>query len=79
VEKTTQSHPPQGQRSFTQDGQTETREAAEQAFDHCLEEFEPKCPKAMACLVKNRASPLAFYDDPAENWQPIRTVTPQLV
>ncbi|WP_031432313.1 IS256 family transposase [Methylomarinum vadi] len=56
--------------------QAETREAAYQAFDHCLERFSPKYPKAMECLAKDKASMLAFYDYPAENWQHIRTTNP---
>ncbi len=56
--------------------QAETREAAYQAFDHCLERFEPKYPKAMACLAKDKDAMLAFYDYPAENWQHIRTSNP---
>ena len=56
--------------------QAETREAAHKAFDHCIERFEPKYPKAMACLAKDKASMLAFYDYPAENWQHIRTTNP---
>jgi len=56
--------------------QAETREAAYQAFDHCIERFNPKYPKAMECLAKDKASMLAFYDYPAENWQHIRTTNP---
>jgi putative transposase len=53
--------------------QAETREKAYEAFDHCIERFNPKYPKAMACLAKDKESMLAFYDYPAENWQHIRT------
>ena len=35
--------------------------------------FEPKYPKAVECLVKDRAALLAFYDFPAEHWIHIRT------
>jgi transposase-like protein len=56
--------------------QAETREQAYQAFDHCIERFSPKYPKAMACLAKDKADMLAFYDYPAENWQHIRTTNP---
>jgi transposase-like protein len=56
--------------------QAETREEAYKAFDHCIERFEPKYPKAMACLAKDKSSLLAFYDYPAENWQHIRTTNP---
>ena len=56
--------------------QAETREQAYQAFDHCIERFEPKYPKAMACLAKDKDAMLAFYDYPAANWQHIRTSNP---
>ena len=56
--------------------QAETRKEADQAFDHCLERFSPKYPKAMECLAKDKDSLLAFYDYPAENWQHIRTTNP---
>ena len=56
--------------------QAETREKAYTAFDHCIERFSPKYPKAMACLAKDKDAMLAFYDYPAENWQHIRTTNP---
>ncbi|SFL09434.1 Transposase (or an inactivated derivative) [Nitrosomonas aestuarii] len=56
--------------------QAETREEAYEAFDHCVERFSPKYPKAMQCLEKDKVSMLAFYDYPAENWQHIRTTNP---
>jgi putative transposase len=56
--------------------QAETREEAYKAFDHCIERFEPKYPKAMECLAKDKSSLLTFYDYPAENWQHIRTTNP---
>ena len=56
--------------------QAETREEAYEAFDHCIERFSPKYPKAMQCLEKDKDSMLAFYDYPAENWQHIRTTNP---
>lgn len=56
--------------------QAETREEAYKAFDDCIERFSPKYPGAMDCLAKDKASMLAFYDYPAENWQHIRTTNP---
>lgn len=56
--------------------QAETREKAYEAFDHCIARFNPKYPKAMECLAKDKDSMLAFYDYPAENWQHIRTTNP---
>lgn len=56
--------------------QAETREKAYKAFDNCVARFNPKYPKAMECLAKDKDSMLAFYDYPAENWQHIRTTNP---
>src|SRR5690554_4889818 len=53
-----------------------TRETAYQAFDHCLERFQAKYPKAMNCLDKDREELLAFYDFPAEHWVHLRTTNP---
>lgn len=44
--------------------------------DNMLECFEPKYPKAMECLRKDRTELLAFYDFPAEHWVHIRTTNP---
>ena len=54
----------------------DTREAAHQAFDAFLETYGPKYPKACACLAKDRAELLAFYDFPAEHWKHLRTTNP---
>ncbi len=56
--------------------QAETRGQAYQAFEHCIERFSPKYPKAMNCLLKDKDEMLAFFDYPAENWQHIRTTNP---
>jgi putative transposase len=56
--------------------QAESREEAYPAFDNGLKRFEPKYPKAMACLAKDQDSLRVFYDCPAQNWQPIRTPNP---
>lgn len=54
----------------------ESRAAAEQAFDNFLRSYEAKYPKASACLHKDRAALLTFYDFPALHWQHIRTTNP---
>lgn len=53
-----------------------TREAAEQAFDHFVELYQPKYPKAAECLARDRAELLAFYDFPAQHWLHLRTTNP---
>ena len=54
----------------------ETRDEAYKAFDSCHKRFNAKYPRAMECLVKDKASLLAFYDFPAEHWIHIRTTNP---
>jgi transposase-like protein len=54
----------------------ETKAAAEKAFDHFIESYEAKYPKATECLGKDREVLLTFYDFPAEHWIHLRTTNP---
>ena len=54
----------------------ETKDRAEKAFDFFLEAYGAKYDKATACLAKDRAGLLAFYDFPAEHWKHLRTTNP---
>ena len=54
----------------------ETKEKAEKAFDHFIESYEAKYPKATECLAKDREALLTFYDFPAEHWCHLRTTNP---
>ena len=54
----------------------ETRAQAHQAFDQFVATYEPKYPKATACLLRDRDALLAFYDFPAEHWVHLRTSNP---
>lgn len=76
LEKLPKAMQPKVKKALHDIWQASTREEAYQAFDHCIERFNPKYPKAMECLAKDKASMLAFYDYPAENWQHIRTTNP---
>lgn len=53
--------------------QAPSRAEAEKAFDLFLRTYEAKYPKATACLAKDRAELLTFYDFPAEHWRHLRT------
>ena len=53
-----------------------SRAAAEKAFDRFVATYNAKYPKAVQCLVKDRAELLAFYDFPAAHWQHLRTTNP---
>ena len=52
------------------------REDAIKAFDRFVQVYGAKWPRATACLEKDRAELLAFYDFPAEHWQHLRTSNP---
>lgn len=54
----------------------ETRADAERAFALFVEKYEPKYPKAVACLDKDQDVLLTFYDFPAEHWRHLRTTNP---
>ena len=56
--------------------QADGRAAADKAFDRFIAVYEDKYPRAVECLVKDRAQLLAFYDFPAAHWQHIRTTNP---
>ena len=76
LEKLPKAIPPKVKESLHNIYQAETREEAYKAFDNCIERFNPKYPRAMNCLAKDKDSMLAFYDYPAENWQHISTTNP---
>jgi putative transposase len=56
--------------------QAETKVEALTAFDHFLEKYDAKYPKACECLRKDREQLLSFYDFPAEHWGHLRTTNP---
>lgn len=56
--------------------QAETRVDATRAFDHFLEKYEAKYESACACLRKDWAELLTFYEFPAEHWAHLRTTNP---
>jgi len=53
-----------------------TRKAAHEAFDHFIEVYGAKYPKAVECLARDRDELLTFYDFPAEHWKHLRTTNP---
>ena len=53
-----------------------TKESALKAYDHFIESFEPKYPKAVECLRKDKKNLFTFYDFPATHWIHIRTTNP---
>lgn len=53
-----------------------TRKEAKEAFDHFLELYQAKYPRACECLAKDREQLMAFYDFPAQHWAHLRTTNP---
>ena len=67
---------PKAKRALREIWMAEDRASAHRAFDHFVETYRDKHPKAVACLEKDREALLAFYDFPAVHWQHIRTTNP---
>lgn len=51
----------------------ETKADAQAALEQFMRTYQAKYPKAVQCLLKDRAALLAFYDFPAEHWIHIRS------
>ena len=60
-------------KACTRSGWLRPAAAAERAFDHWIERYEDKYPKATACLAHDREELLAFYNFPAAHWTHLRT------
>jgi len=53
-----------------------TKKEAFKAYDHFVNVFEDKYPKAVECLTKDKENLFTFYDFPASHWIHIRTTNP---
>jgi len=67
---------PRAKRALHEIMESESRKAAERAFDAFVKERTAKYPKAAEALKKDRESLLSFYDFPAEHWRHLRTTNP---
>lgn len=67
---------PQAKTQIHQIWMAPTRKAAGEAFDHFVQVYGAKYPKATACLTRDRQALLRFYDFPAEHWAHLRTTNP---
>lgn len=76
LDKLPKSVQPRAKDNLHQIWMSETKVAAEKAFDHFLESYSAKYPKATECLAKDREVLLTFYDFPAEHWIHLRTTNP---
>ena len=55
---------------------SDTQDKALKAYDHFIETYSEKYPKAVECLMKDKDHLFTFYDFPAIHWQHIRTTNP---
>jgi putative transposase len=53
-----------------------TKAEALKVCDDFVKLYGAKCPKAVACLEKDKEDLFAFYDFPAEHWGHLRTTNP---
>lgn len=67
---------PKAKQALHEIWRAETHAAATRAFEVFLTTYEPKYPKATACLAKDREELLTFYAFPAQHWQHLRTTNP---
>ncbi len=56
--------------------EAENKKEAEKAIEEFAGEFSAKWPKAVAKVVDERETLLAFYDYPAQHWRHLRTSNP---
>jgi transposase-like protein len=56
--------------------QAPTKEKALGAYEHFLNSWQEKYPKAVECLREDKEELFAFYDFPAVHWVDIRTTNP---
>lgn len=54
----------------------DTKQHAQDAYQHFIDTYEQKYPKATECLAKDYDDLFRFYDYPAEHWVHIRTSNP---
>jgi transposase-like protein len=54
----------------------DTEENAMKAYNHFLDVYEDKYPKAVECLKKDKQALFTFYTFPAVHWIHIRTTNP---
>jgi len=52
------------------------KEEALKVYDDFVKLYGAKCPKAVACLEKDKEDLFTFYDFPAEHWGHLRTTNP---
>jgi putative transposase len=76
LDKLPRAEQPAAKRMLHEIWMASTRADAIKAFDRFVEVYGTKWPRCAACLEKDRAELLAFYDFPAEHWQHLRTSNP---
>ena len=54
----------------------ENKKTALESYEHFIQVYQDKYPKAVECLKKDKDSLFTFYDFPAAHWIHIRTINP---
>ena len=54
--------------------EAESKEAALESYDHFIDVYEAKFPKAVECLKKDKDVLFTFYEFPSSHWIHIRTI-----
>jgi putative transposase len=76
LNKLPKSVQPAAKRDLREIWQAPDRATAEAAVATFAEKYGAKYDKAVACLLKDRAALLTFYDVPAAHWDHLRTANP---
>lgn len=56
--------------------EAESKESALEAYEHFIDVYEDKFPKAVECLRKDKDVLFTFYEFPSSHWIHIRTINP---
>jgi hypothetical protein len=56
--------------------EAESKDEALKAYEHFIDVYEAKFPKAVECLKKDKDALFTFYEFPSSHWIHIRTINP---
>ena len=76
LDKTPKSIQPKAKSMIHDMYMASTKDDALSAYDHFVNVFSDKYPKAVECLTKDKEDLFTFYDFPAAHWIHIRTTNP---
>jgi transposase-like protein len=67
---------PAARKALAEIRDAEDRDHANEAIEQFAKDYEPKWPKAVEKVVKDRDALVAFFDFPAEHWIHLKTTNP---